>query len=129
MSYWLWLVGVLTPSIALFLNARALSVSSYLELCENFSKSFRRVKESNDKDFDYEFGELLNLTENACHIFYSWMIWGATSRLLEDYLTEVIRAVNKESKTRHLAAAAITGDRTFAEITKFAAAHDIKFLE
>ena len=77
MSYLLWLVAVLTPCIALFLNWRAISISSYLQLCENFSKAFRRAKECGDKDLEYEFGELLNLTENACHIFYSWMIWGS----------------------------------------------------
>jgi hypothetical protein len=130
MNYWLWFVGVLTPCIALFLNARALSFSSYLHLCEAFSQSFRRVKDCrDDEDWKYEFGELLNLTENACHIYRSRIIWGSTRRVLRDYLVDLISGINQEGKTRRAAFNAITNDRTFAEIDDFAKKNNIKFLE
>lgn len=128
-GYLLWLVGVLTPSIALFLNARALSFSTYLRLCEDFSQAFRRVKEcGNDEDWKYEFGELLNLSENACHIYRSWIVWGSHRGMLGDYLIDVINGINQQGKTRRAVAAAITSDRTFAEITGFAKKHKIAFL-
>ncbi len=133
MSYWLWLVGVLTgvltPSIALILNARALSFSSYLQLCESFSLSFRRVKDCKDDDWNYEFAELLNLIENACHIYRSRIIWGSTRGMLRDYLTGIVDGINRDDKMRRAARAAITGDRTFSEMTKFATKHGIRFLE
>jgi hypothetical protein len=130
MNYWLWLVGVLTPSIALTLNARALSFSSYLHLCEDFSQAFRRVKDCrNDEDWKYEFGELLNLTENACHIYRSMIVLGSTRRLLRDYLVDLISGINDLGKTRRAAVNALTSDRTFTEIGTFAKRQNIKFLE
>jgi hypothetical protein len=49
--------------------------------------------------------------------------------MLRDYLTGIIDGINRDDKMRRAAAAAITGDRTFGEITKFAAKNGIKFLE
>ena len=130
LTHLLWLISVLAPSVALYLNARALSLSTYVQFCDKFSEQFRRLKNcAPDDDWGYEFGELLNLTENACHIYRSWIVWGTTGRLLRDYLVDVIRGINSESNTRRAVVMGITSNTTYNEIDKFAASQGIRFLE
>jgi hypothetical protein len=130
LTYLLWLVSVLAPSIALYLNARALSLSTYVQFCDKFSDQFRRLKNcATDDGWAYEFGELLNLTENACHIYRSWIVWGTTRSLLKDYLVDVINGINNQPSARRAVVAGMTGDRTYNEISRFAKTHQIPFLE
>lgn len=139
-------VGLLLVAVlALWWNARsagrqakAADFSSYLQLTARFSTAWRRYldasvcAEKTPNDIDkahrrrFEFTEVLNLLEGACHLYTTGNLQGATRAMICDYLKETIPLVHNNEYGISIIRASYSGPDTFLYIRKFARKHNIE---
>jgi hypothetical protein len=126
--------GLFAAVVALLLNAhstrqnaRAADVASYLQITDRFPQAWRRFRDSLEEEKkQFEFVEILNLIESACHLLRLRRFQKATSEMLDVYLREVVASIAKDDMDA--VSKSITSDETYEEIQKFAKKHRIKFL-
>ncbi|MCY3853395.1 MAG: hypothetical protein OXG03_07500 [Gammaproteobacteria bacterium] len=124
------LIGTLVVAIRTFqLHTRSIDYSTYYDLVARFSRAWRHFLDAEESRKYYEFCELLNLIEGACHLHRYKIVGNASKEMLENYLEENIRAiVNYENFVQNLHRMK-SGPETFCEMKHFAKRHDIDFPE
>jgi hypothetical protein len=119
-------IALLFNAYSTLLSARAADVSSYLQITDRFPQAWRRFRDAREEEKkQFEFVEVLNLMESACHLLRLRRFQKATCQMLNAYLREVVAKIAKD----HMDAVSksITSDETYAEIQKFAEKYGIKF--
>jgi|DewCreStandDraft_4_1066084.scaffolds.fasta_scaffold00029_185 hypothetical protein len=118
------------------LQAKASDFSSYLLLTDRLSKAWRAYgdarasssslsEQASSEREDFEFSELMNVLEMACHL-YNEKIPGRTTReMLCDHLKEVLPEIFGNPAAREMIADAFSGPDTFFHIRRFARNHQI----
>ncbi|TIQ35487.1 MAG: hypothetical protein E5X48_14060 [Mesorhizobium sp.] len=126
----LLLVGILTllwTARSLRLQSKAQDFASFLSLSDRFSTAWRRFRQTSDDDWKrYEFAEILNLIESACHFYNKGALHGVTRDVYGLYLKEVIRDIHKNDFAVTTMKEALSGPDTFFHIRRFARMHDIE---
>ena len=110
-------------------NSRATDFSSYLQIQASFSEAWRRFLDAPEDRKSFEFFELLNIVEMACHLYNRRVISGATRSMLRIYLAELIRSINNDDFGRAKLAEAFGDVGSLTETRVFARKHDIALLE
>ena len=123
----LTVIALLLTSNANRLQARSKDYSNYLDLMTRFSKAWRQFRVAKKSDKEYEFRELLNLIEASCHLLRHGALGPASKEMLKDYLSETISSIIVNENYKHHLQEAISGERTFCEMKRFALRHDIQF--
>ena len=123
----LTVIALLLTSYANRLQARSKDYSNYLDIMTRFSKAWRLFRVAEMCDKGYEFRELLNLIEASCHLLRHSALGPASKEMLKDYLSELIGSITENENYKHHLQEAISGERTFCEMKRFALRHDIQF--
>lgn len=112
------------------LQAKASDFSSYLLLTERLSKAWRAYgdaracsssssEQASSQREDFEFLELMNVLEMACHLYNEKIPGCATMDMLRDHLQEVIPEIFKNPIARARIYEARSGRDTFGHIRRF----------
>ena len=146
LSWWDWFTNIMTVEgvavCALIVNALAFSYSvwwirrqaqatdlnNYFRFKEGFTDAWRRFRDApeEDNEKEFEFVELLNLLETASRFYNNRTIHGATRKMVQDYLCEVIPAVFKDEDAKDRFRQNYSGPDTYAEIRQFARSHKVE---
>ena len=126
-------IFALVVNIFAFLSARlamrrqvhALDLSSYFKFTEKFANKWRKFKNADEKDKEFEFVEVLNLLETASHLYNRRIIHGATRNMVRDYLREVIRDVFQNEYAKEVISKNHSGPDTYAHIRQFARSNNL----
>lgn len=125
------------------LQAKASDFSSYLQIMERLSKAWRAYgdargnpsaeprtgsrKEENGSTEpptrnreEFEFLELMNVLEMACHLYNRRIILPATGEMLRDHLKEVLPKIFGNQECEKMIKSAFSGPDTFFHIRRFA---------
>ena len=125
----LLLVAIATlfwTALSLRRHAQASDFSSYLQLTEQYANAWRAFRDSEQGPRrDFEFGEVLNLLEGTCHLYYSGAIHGATRDMIRDYLREVLPKVFRGEYARKQIEQSFSGPDTYFHIRRFARNNNI----
>jgi hypothetical protein len=121
--------GLLLVAIAaLIYNGRALKeqargrdVENYFSFSERITAAWRRFGAATDDEGRYfEFTELLNLFETACHLYLKRIIAGATRQMIREYLTDMLPILVSDEAAIRMMARAKTTKSTYQHIADFA---------
>jgi hypothetical protein len=118
-------------------QAQASDFSSYLQLTDRFAVSWRRFidaaenagKNSGIEHLDFrkqfEFFEVLNLLEGACHLYIKGTLHGATRDMVSDYLREIIPRVHQDDYGKFIVENSYSGPDTFFYMRRFSKIYKI----
>jgi hypothetical protein len=116
-------------------QATASDFSSYLQLMERLSKAWRAygdaraahsAEPATRNPEEFEFLELMNILEMACHLHKKRILLPATREMLCDHLKEVLPAIYKNEDTKKMIDEHLSGPDTFFYIRRFAREHRLE---
>lgn len=119
------------------LQAQASDFSSYLLLTERLSKAWRAYgdarasssslsNQASREREEFEFLELMNVLEMACHLYNRKIILPETGEMLCDHLKEVLPKIFQNPECKGMICRAFSGRDTFFHIRRFARKHGIE---
>ena len=110
-------------------QARTTDLKSYLQLREQFSSSWRKFRDAEEHNKDFEFVEVLSLLEAASHLYNQSIFYGATKKMVGSYLLEVIKDVFKNEYAKKQFLNSRSSPTTYSEILNFAKSQRIEEVE
>ena len=110
-------------------QARTNDLKSYLQLREQFTNGWRKFRDAEEKKKEFEFIEVLSLLEAASHLYNQSIFYGATKKMVGNYLQEVILDVFKNEYAKKQFINSRSSPTTYSEIRNFAKSQRIKEVE
>lgn len=108
-------------------QAQASDFSSYLQLTQRYANAWRAFRDADQgARKEFEFVEVLNLSEGTCHLYNSGAIHGATRDMIRDYLNEVLREMFRGEHTKERIEQSLSGPDTYSQIRRFARNNNIE---
>ncbi len=129
------IVTMLYTARGVRLQAKASDFSSYILLVERLSKAWRAYGDARTPALtdpaarqkeEFEFLELMNILEMACHLSNNKVLGPTTREMLRDHLKEVLPKIFDNSATKQMIGRASSGPDTFFHIRRFAREHRLK---
>jgi len=112
--------GLFWTASALREQTRARDFENYFSLMERISNAFRRFGDAEPEDRFFEFNELMNVMEAACHLYNAKNIRGSTREMIRDYLEEILPNIFADEQAQTMIAESFSGPDTFFQIRRFA---------
>jgi hypothetical protein len=106
-------------------QARGRDFENYLTFSERITAAWRRFGGATEKDRYFEFTELVNLFEAACHLYTKRIIAGATREMIRDYLCDMLPVLFSDEEAMKMIARAKTTNLTYEHILAFAKQHGL----
>ena len=110
-------------------QARTSDLNSYLQIREQFSNSWRKFRDAEEKNKNFELVEVLSLLEGTCHLHNKSLFYGTTKEQVKDYMREVIPQVLKNEYAKKQFIKSMSSPKTYSEIRGFAKSQRIKEVE
>lgn len=113
------LFGIGFALFALWRGNRNSAASLALALYESFRQAWQRWRNCPEADKNYEFHDMMNLIESACAVHVEKTLVGVSRRLIEDYLIDVWKLIEKDAAARELIKTMRDKRTTFEYCVKF----------
>jgi hypothetical protein len=106
------------------IQGRSADFANCIEVAEQLRDAMRRVRderdqENNEKRYEFEMRELLNLLEALALLYNDGRIAPSTKKFTETFLDEVLAWINIDNGMATLMRQSMTGDETYRELKKF----------
>jgi hypothetical protein len=122
-SAFLSFCAVLTTGRIAAKQGKVLEFNNCIDLVRQLGEAERRVKESDEKDRESKFRDLLNLLETLAMLYMKHRITKAAREYTKKYLMEVIAWIDVDDNMRRLIERSLTGLDTFADLGQFRKCH------
>ena len=94
-------------------------------LLERISGAWRRFRDAEEKHRDFEFTEILSLTEAMCHLYNKRCFHGTTRIMVKDFLSDMLPDLFENVYARGVIQSSRHNRKTYSEIRRFAYANTI----
>lgn len=132
-GFWVAVVSLFVSALGFVFAVIALrrgnlnsSAAIVLTLMENFRHAWERFLKSEGEQQDFEFHELMNLIEAACALHGEKSLVGASGKLIETYLTDILAHLEQDAGARERIKAMRHSPDTFEHCVCFLAAMKAK---
>jgi hypothetical protein len=104
-------------------QGKVLEFNNCIDIVKQLGEAERRVKDSDDKDRESKFRDLLNLLETLAMLYMKNRITKIAREYTKKYLIEVIAWIDVDDNMRRLIERSLTGLDTFADLGRFRNRH------
>lgn len=107
-------------------QARATDLNGYFQIREQFSTAWRRFRDAEEENREFELTEIFGLFESACHLYNKRRLYGATRDMVRDFLCEMLPSVLSNEYAQCVFHKSISSPKTYSEIRRFARENKIE---
>ena len=121
--------GVWFAAFSLRAQRKSNDVASILELSRDLDMAWERYLSKNERDDDFEFGQILVLYETACYLFNHNLVGMSVQSFMKDHIIEILAHFFTDDQRMARMNALISDQKTFCELTKFREKYNDEFLD
>lgn len=106
-------------------QAKAADLSAYFQFVERFSVAWRRFRDAEEKNREFELTEIFSLFEAVCHLYNKRRIHGVTRKMVKELLCDMLPGVFEDEYAKCVFRKTISSPKTYSEVRRFALSNKI----
>lgn len=107
-------------------QAKAADLNAYFHFKKQFSTAWRRFRDAEEKNREFELAEIFGLFEAVSHLYNKRRIHGVTREMVRDFLRDMLPDVFKDEYAKCVFRKTISSPKTYSEIRRFAHENEIE---